>query len=523
MHGRIHVVLKESLKKIPVIGWGMSLSKFIFLKRNWEQDKTGLAKHLHSLNKPEDPMWLMFFPEGTNLAPCTREKSKKWAEQNGYKDFQHVLLPRSTGLHFCLLKLRETVEYVYDCTIAYEGVKRGEFAQDIFTIESSWFSGRPPKSVNMHWRRFKISTIPLDDINVFDIWLRARWAEKDAFMEHYMQTGRFPADEGVDQTPEGETRRGAGYIETQVKPYNWYEILQVFAPVATFAIVLFYFYNMALPHTFFATIQDWAGYSEDEIKKKLRIGPPPKLGKPKAITSKTLARTLKPPSAQGDQIGPVKPLVKAKPTQKAPIEGPAPQPKPISAPKAIVKDAPTKQHAIDSSASGKPPGTAAPAKNPAAKATPKPKAPAKTAPAKKPVPEAKATQMNAPKVPSRPKPQPKPTRIKKPLKKTVYPQEPSTNGAAPKKAPTTKAIAAPAPKPTVKAEPPKKPTLLPKTEARRASTHSTTEGWSDITAIDTPWAERPSGKRVLKGQATRKDRVKMEKKQQRLYLEKTAA
>lgn len=122
LHGQIHVVMKESLKKLPFVGWGMSLSKFIFLKRDWEQDKAGLAKHLQSLSKPDEPMWLMFFPEGTNLAPSTREKSKQWAEKNGIKDMQHVLLPRSTGLHFCLLKLRETVDYVYDCTIAYEGV-----------------------------------------------------------------------------------------------------------------------------------------------------------------------------------------------------------------------------------------------------------------------------------------------------------------------------------------------------------------------------------------------------------------
>ena len=114
--------MKESLKKLPFVGWGMSLSKFIFLKRNWEQDKAGLANHLQSLSKADEPMWLMFFPEGTNLAPSTREKSKNWADKNGIKDFQHVLLPRSTGLHFCLLKLRETVDYVYDCTIAYEGV-----------------------------------------------------------------------------------------------------------------------------------------------------------------------------------------------------------------------------------------------------------------------------------------------------------------------------------------------------------------------------------------------------------------
>lgn len=536
MHGRIHVVLKESLKKLPFLGWGMALSKFIFLKRNWEEDKAGLANHLQSLNNVEDPMWLMFFPEGTNLAPSTREKSKNWAEKNGLKDFQHVLLPRSTGLHFVLLKLRETVDYVYDCTVAYEGVKRGEYAQDIYTIEASLLNGHPPKSVNMYWRRFKISTIPLDDVNKFDIWLHARWAEKDALMEQYMHTRRFPADEGVSRTPDGETRRGAGYIETHVKPYKWYEILQVFAPIATFVMVLFYFYDMALPTTLFSTMQDWAGYSEDEIKKKLRIGPAPKLGKPKAITSSTVARTLKPPSIYSDQASTISTTSRAKPVPKAPTTTPSPQIKSVSVPKVTFTQ---KEPAVNGIVPGIPPSQAAAPKTSRPKSTPSSKPSTKTAPTQKPVPNGKIPQATAPKVP----PKAPPTLFKKPLKKTVYPPSPPNN---PSKKPLNKTLyptaypsttnpppnkpapqkPTPAPtsrKPTTKIEAPKKPSLLPKTELRRASTQATTEGRSDATAVDTtPWADRPSGKRAVKAQETRKERTKMEKKEQRLHLEKTA-
>lgn len=123
MHGRIYIILKESLRRIPVIGWGMQFYRFIFLKRNWELDKPRLAVHMQTLNKPLDPMWLMVFPEGTNLASSTREASKKWASKKGLNDMRYQLLPRSTGLQFCLGQLRNTVEFVYDCTIAYEGVQ----------------------------------------------------------------------------------------------------------------------------------------------------------------------------------------------------------------------------------------------------------------------------------------------------------------------------------------------------------------------------------------------------------------
>ena len=246
MHGRIFVVLKESLKRIPVIGWGMQFAQFIFLKRNWEQDKPGLAKHMQNLNKSNDPMWLMLFPEGTNLASCTREKSKKWAEKNKIKDMKHTLLPRSTGLHFMLQNLRENVEYVYDCTIAYEGVPHGTFAQDVFTVGASYFGGRPPKSVNMYWRRFRVDSIPLDDPRKFELWLRLRWREKDKFIDHYLRTGRFPADTGSNNNHKGESLHGAGHIEAEVRPKYWYEFLQVFAPIGLFALVLYLFYG-ALP------------------------------------------------------------------------------------------------------------------------------------------------------------------------------------------------------------------------------------------------------------------------------------
>ncbi|KAL8926011.1 MAG: hypothetical protein Q9208_003152 [Pyrenodesmia sp. 3 TL-2023] len=279
MHGRIYVVLKESLRRIPVIGWGMQFSQFIFLKRNWEKDKDRLAEHLQKLNKDaSSPMWLMLFPEGTNLHPVTRKSSKKWADKTGIPDMRHQLLPRSKGLQFCVQQLRKTVPYVYDCTIAYEGVPTGQYASEIFTIQAAYFGGKPPKSVNMYWRRFDIWSIPADDDKAFDSWLRARWIEKDQLLEHYQKTGRFPADTGVDKLPNGRKRRGAGYIETEIKPNKWYEYLQIFAPVGLLALVLYMFYG-GLPKRFMKDIgkqvgqQSQAPGAPDNIEEMINSAP----------------------------------------------------------------------------------------------------------------------------------------------------------------------------------------------------------------------------------------------------------
>jgi lysocardiolipin and lysophospholipid acyltransferase len=70
-----------------------------------------------------DPMWLLIFPEGTNLSFNGRRKSKAWSDKSGIPDMRHQLLPRKTGLLFCLDELADTVEWIYDCTVAYEGIQ----------------------------------------------------------------------------------------------------------------------------------------------------------------------------------------------------------------------------------------------------------------------------------------------------------------------------------------------------------------------------------------------------------------
>ena len=132
MHGHVFIILKEQLKYIPIIGPGMMFFGFVFMARNWTKDKARLQYRLQKLKgrhdgyqsdkETVDPMWLMIFPEGTNLSGNTRKKSAAWAAKQGIPDLRHQLLPRSTGFHFCLQELQGTVDWVYDCTTAYEGI-----------------------------------------------------------------------------------------------------------------------------------------------------------------------------------------------------------------------------------------------------------------------------------------------------------------------------------------------------------------------------------------------------------------
>ena len=131
MHGHLYIILKESLKYIPIIGTGMMFYGFIYMSRKMATDQPRLAHRLNKLKQKRldpngniylDPMWLLLFPEGTNLSANGRRKSAQWAEKKGLRDPEHVMLPRSLGTFYCLNELKGTVDYVYDCTVAYEGV-----------------------------------------------------------------------------------------------------------------------------------------------------------------------------------------------------------------------------------------------------------------------------------------------------------------------------------------------------------------------------------------------------------------
>ncbi|KAG0652057.1 putative acyltransferase [Hyphodiscus hymeniophilus] len=239
MHGHIYIILKESLKYVPVIGWGMMFYGFIFIST-----KTGTSfeatedSTLGPMSGSEglDPMWLLLFPEGTNASDNGRRRSAQWAEKTGIKDMEHQLLPRSTGMYFCLNELDGTVEYVYDCTLAYEGIARGKFGQDYYSLRSMYLQGRPPPSVNMYWRRFAVKDIPLGDHEEFDLWLRERWYEKDALIDQYITTGRFPGIvKGTNGVTNGTVKEE--HIETEVKLAHWWEVGNIFLVLATFGLV----------------------------------------------------------------------------------------------------------------------------------------------------------------------------------------------------------------------------------------------------------------------------------------------
>jgi len=64
--GFIKYILKSSLMKLPIFGWGFQILEFIAVERKWEIDEQILQQNLSTFQDPKDPLWLSLFPEGTD-------------------------------------------------------------------------------------------------------------------------------------------------------------------------------------------------------------------------------------------------------------------------------------------------------------------------------------------------------------------------------------------------------------------------------------------------------------------------
>lgn len=193
-HGSIYIMLKKSLRKLPLWGWGMMNYRFFFLSRSWAEDEKVLTDGLSKINKEKQyPAWLVLFPEGTTISANGVRKTTEYSLKHDppLPVPKHVLIPRARGLRFSLEKLHESIEYLYDATIYYEGVPDGAFGEEYYSIYRMYFDGNYPKSVHMYWRKYRVADIPWQDESKFEQWLQARWAEKDKLLESMRITGKF--------------------------------------------------------------------------------------------------------------------------------------------------------------------------------------------------------------------------------------------------------------------------------------------------------------------------------------------
>jgi 1-acyl-sn-glycerol-3-phosphate acyltransferase len=178
--GDMKWMVKDIIKWVPGVGWGMAFIDCVFVKRDWAADQASIERTFSRLTDNQVPVWLLSFPEGTRVSATKVARSQEYARAQGLAPLEHVLVPRTKGFVASVAGLRRHAAAIYDVTIGYE---RG--------VPTLWqyikgFVNR----AHLHVRRFPIADLPVDD-EALAVWLQQRFQEKDRLLAHFYEHGHF--------------------------------------------------------------------------------------------------------------------------------------------------------------------------------------------------------------------------------------------------------------------------------------------------------------------------------------------
>ncbi|KAL6504665.1 1-acyl-sn-glycerol-3-phosphate acyltransferase 4 [Orobanche hederae] len=174
--GYIKYVLKSSLMKLPIFGWGFHVLEFIPVERKWEVDESIMRQMLSTFADQRDPLWLSVFPEGTDYTEQKCIKSQKFAIENGLPVLKNVLLPKTRGFISCLEILRDSLDAAYKDQCP-------SFMDNVFGVD--------PTEVHIHITRIPFNKIPLSK-NEAATWLMDEFVLKDKLLTDFILNGQFP-------------------------------------------------------------------------------------------------------------------------------------------------------------------------------------------------------------------------------------------------------------------------------------------------------------------------------------------
>lgn len=100
--GSALAVMKKSSKFLPVIGWSMWFSEYVFLERSWAKDENTLKSGLGWLEDFPLPFWLALFVEGTRFTRAKLLAAQEYATSSGLPVPRNVLIPRTKVQSFIL-------------------------------------------------------------------------------------------------------------------------------------------------------------------------------------------------------------------------------------------------------------------------------------------------------------------------------------------------------------------------------------------------------------------------------------
>lgn len=183
--GGTRAVMKKSTKFLPVIGWSMWFSEYVFLSRNWSKDEKVLRDGYASLKGFPRTLWVALFVEGTRFTKAKLEAAQKYAADAGLRVPRHVLVPRTKGFVSAVENLREFVPAVYDMTVAISKELPDPTMVRIFRGQ--------PSEVHLHVRRVPMSELPQGADEIAK-WCHDAFEIKDGRLEQHEKENTFGED-----------------------------------------------------------------------------------------------------------------------------------------------------------------------------------------------------------------------------------------------------------------------------------------------------------------------------------------
>ncbi|KAL5766591.1 hypothetical protein ACOSP7_017208 [Xanthoceras sorbifolium] len=180
--GSALAIMKKEAKCLPIIGWSMWFSDYVFLERNWAKDENTLKSGFKWLEDFPRPFWLALFVEGTRLTQEKLAAAQEFAASKGLPIPRNVLIPRTKGFVSAVSYMRSFVPAIYDCTLA---VAKGQPSPTLLKI----FRGQS-SVVKVQIKRHPMQELP-ETADGISQWCKDVFVTKDALLEKYLVKDTF--------------------------------------------------------------------------------------------------------------------------------------------------------------------------------------------------------------------------------------------------------------------------------------------------------------------------------------------
>ncbi|KAM7271680.1 hypothetical protein ACFE04_030894 [Oxalis oulophora] len=180
--GSALAVMKKSSKYLPVIGWSMWFSEYLFLERSWVKDEITLKSGLGGLRDYPLPFWLALFVEGTRFTQAKLLAAQEYASSTGLPIPRNVLIPRTKGFVSAVRHMRSFVPAIYEVTLAIPKTTTPPTMLRLFKGQSS--------VVHVHLKRHSMKDLPETEDAVAQ-WCKDVFVVKDALLDKHIAEDTF--------------------------------------------------------------------------------------------------------------------------------------------------------------------------------------------------------------------------------------------------------------------------------------------------------------------------------------------